>query len=260
MGPGFEYREAAPPAGADLVACVWRSRTVEGEPHDLHVIPDGCIELSYRRGTGTAVFGPDTSWQRLSLDAGIERWGIRLRPAAASALRGAAPADLAGARASPTDLGLRDVPDDAPGEVWLAHTLSLLERGSSRRAADPLATHAALLLARRPELQIRDLAAMLDTSERQLRRRFTGAVGIGPAAYRRISRLHHATAAAIRTPRVSWSRVALDSGYFDQAHLINESRKLTGLTPSELVGSSAAGPSGGMDGACVSSAVAIRPI
>ena len=65
--------------------------------------------------------------------------------------------------------------------------------------------------------------------------------------------------------------VALDAGYFDQAHLINESRALTGLTPSELVGSSsrptpvarddsAAGPSGGADGACVSSAAAVRPI
>ncbi|MYW91622.1 AraC family transcriptional regulator [Amycolatopsis rubida] len=66
-------------------------------------------------------------------------------------------------------------------------------------------------------------------SERQARRRFTLAVGYGPATYRRILRLHRAIALA--PAAATLADLAVAAGYADQPHLIRECRALTGLTP-----------------------------
>lgn len=46
-------------------------------------------------------------------------------------------------------------------------------------------------------------------------------------------RLGRVVAAADRCERPPWSRVAVDGGFYDQAHLIREFRALVGLTPAE---------------------------
>jgi AraC-like DNA-binding protein len=37
-----------------------------------------------------------------------------------------------------------------------------------------------------------------------------------------------------RDQHPSWSRLAIEAGYYDQAHLIREVRVLSGATPAEL--------------------------
>jgi hypothetical protein len=36
------------------------------------------------------------------------------------------------------------------------------------------------------------------------------------------------------SPQVDWATLALDCGYYDQAHLIAEFKEFTGLTPTEF--------------------------
>ena len=62
--------------------------------------------------------------------------------------------------------------------------------------------------------------------------RFREQVGITPKVYCRIRRFQRAVTMATRGRQVEWTRVALDCGYFDQAHFIHDFRSFAGLTPS----------------------------
>jgi AraC-like DNA-binding protein len=61
--------------------------------------------------------------------------------------------------------------------------------------------------------------------------RFKAQVGVSPKRYCRIRRFQQAVARAHRCERVEWAQVALDCGYYDQAHFIHEFRAFSGLTP-----------------------------
>ena len=61
--------------------------------------------------------------------------------------------------------------------------------------------------------------------------RFKTEVGLSPKRYCRIRRFQRALARAHCGHLVDWSQVALESGYYDQAHFIHEFRSFSGLTP-----------------------------
>jgi AraC-like DNA-binding protein len=61
--------------------------------------------------------------------------------------------------------------------------------------------------------------------------RFTREVGVSPKRYCRIRRFQRALVRAHRGERVDWPQLALDCGYWDQAHFIHEFRLFSGLTP-----------------------------
>jgi AraC-like DNA-binding protein len=61
--------------------------------------------------------------------------------------------------------------------------------------------------------------------------RFKTQVGISPKRYCRIRRFQQALARAHRGHSVEWPQVALECGYYDQAHFIHEFRSFSGLTP-----------------------------
>jgi AraC-like DNA-binding protein len=61
--------------------------------------------------------------------------------------------------------------------------------------------------------------------------RFKVEVGLTPKRYCRIRRFQRALMLANRGRQVEWTRVALDCGYFDQAHFIHDFRGFAGLTP-----------------------------
>jgi AraC-like DNA-binding protein len=56
-------------------------------------------------------------------------------------------------------------------------------------------------------------------------------VGVSPKRYCRIRRFQRAVARAHSGERIDWPQVALDCGYYDQAHFIHEFRAFSGLTP-----------------------------
>ena len=61
--------------------------------------------------------------------------------------------------------------------------------------------------------------------------RFKREVGVTPKRYCRIRRFQRAVGLANRGRGVDWASVALDCGYFDQAHFIHDFRAFAGLTP-----------------------------
>ena len=62
---------------------------------------------------------------------------------------------------------------------------------------------------------------------------------MGVKVFSRIIRLRHVLRALERVSsercRVDWARLAVDEGYFDQAHFVRDFRALTGLTPERFL-------------------------
>jgi AraC-like DNA-binding protein len=83
---------------------------------------------------------------------------------------------------------------------------------------------------------VNTVAVDLGVSERHLRRIFREAFGVSPKAYAKLARFNRALHAAREGGCASWASIAAASGYYDQAHLIDEFRTIAGVTPRALLG------------------------
>jgi AraC-like DNA-binding protein len=80
---------------------------------------------------------------------------------------------------------------------------------------------------------VREVARRTGLSHRRFLTIFTADVGLAPKRFCRILRFRHVHALAQQTRQLDWAQLALECGFFDQSHLANEFRKLSGLTPTE---------------------------
>jgi transcriptional regulator GlxA family with amidase domain len=112
-----------------------------------------------------------------------------------------------------------------------------LEARGLPAAPDPLVSRAIALLRAHRRWDgplVRHLVAELPTSERQLERRFERVVGLTPKRYAALLRFERAVA-ALRTG-VALGTVAIEAGYYDQAHFNRDFRRFAGTTPTRLGG------------------------
>jgi len=98
--------------------------------------------------------------------------------------------------------------------------------------ADLVRRAAGAVQMRRPMPSVAELARTLNVGERRLHRAFLDAAGVAPKTYLRAMRLRRALALASRRP---WSVVAVEAGYYDQSHMIDEFHALVGTTPASFV-------------------------
>src|SRR5262249_5650115 len=75
------------------------------------------------------------------------------------------------------------------------------------------------------------VTAKVGLSAKRFIERFKIDVGMTPKRYCRIRRFQRAVTVASQGVDVDWAQVALDCGYFDQAHFIHDFRTFAGLTP-----------------------------
>ncbi|MDH6280228.1 helix-turn-helix domain-containing protein [Prescottella agglutinans] len=203
-------------------AVVWHSvRTTDGS-----VLPDGCMDLVWRSGD-VVVAGPDTQPFAVPGSA-VPSVGLRLPPGVLPHVLGVPAAhlrdrrvllaDVIGRRAAAGLVGL--APHDA-AEVFEAFVRAkLAEVGPTQ----PVVTETARLLA--AGRSVADVADTVGLSARALHRLGTRSFGYGPKTLAGILRLQRARdLARLGTPSAA---VAAECGYVDQAHLIRESRRITG--------------------------------
>ena len=84
-------------------------------------------------------------------------------------------------------------------------------------------------------LKVEGLSKVSGLSVRALQRLFKEYVGVSPKWVIRRFRLHELLERFHAGEGLDGARLALDLGYADQAHLINDFRKLAGFTPTEYV-------------------------
>jgi AraC-like DNA-binding protein len=133
---------------------------------------------------------------------------------------------------------VRDVADAGEDDDRLAAAATDFLLGI-RPPPDPTAQRAAELVAaieRDPGLtRVEQLAERSGTTPRTLQRLFNEYVGIGPKWVINRYRLHEAIERLARGGPADWAGLALDLGYFDQAHFIRDFHALVGRSPGDYV-------------------------
>ena len=81
--------------------------------------------------------------------------------------------------------------------------------------------------------RIREIARQVGWSHQHLITRFKQQVGVAPRLAARLLRLSRVW--RLIDSGHSWARIAAESGYADQSHLVREFRQFTGTTPNALL-------------------------
>jgi AraC-like DNA-binding protein len=79
---------------------------------------------------------------------------------------------------------------------------------------------------------VSEVTSRLGLLPKSFARRFRERVGLLPKRFSRVRRLQRVLEAIERRQAVDWAEIAVDNGYFDQAHLIHDFQDLVGMTPS----------------------------
>jgi AraC-like DNA-binding protein len=227
-----------------LVECGWARWGPA--TRSLRVLPDGCVDLFVGSQGAVMIAGAATTFYDLGADAECVLAGLRLRPGAAAAVIGR-PVDEFTDRQLPMGSIFGRRGDLVAEKVLTATTprdrvtaLQDMLIGYLARAepsVDTAVTRVIGVLQQHPEQPVSRLAATVDLSERQLRRRFESSVGYGPKRFGRTLRFQRLLdLIRCRDAPVRWAELAAEAGYADQPHLIKECLALAGVSPVGLPG------------------------
>jgi len=230
----IEYREIAPSAAfAGTIECFWSLRSDEAAPAH-RVSPDGCADILFAGGSLQLV-GAMTRYQDYERPAREHVMGVRFRPGAWTGYFG-----VPGHRITDQILPLEG--------LWGARARRLLERLGSADSLEQCAASVEASMGARDEItpverairwlerrhglvSMDQLAGQCGLSPRQFRRLCLEQSGLSPKFLARVLRFRNAVA-RLAGSKVTEADLALDCGYYDQAHFINEFREFSGRTPS----------------------------
>jgi AraC-like DNA-binding protein len=203
--------------------------------------PSGCVPTLAR-----ALFkGADT---RYFLDEGghaVHHLGVDFKPGGTYPFFGPPASELRDAHLPLETLwGIRAV--DEPRER-LMRAQSLQERFDILEAvllghlAHQLKRHPAVIVALRAFSAaprgpvIAQIADQLALSHQRFIQVFRGEVGLGPKQFYRVRRFYWVVQAATREERPNWAQLALDFGYYDQAHFTRDFQQFAGVSPTTFL-------------------------
>jgi AraC-like DNA-binding protein len=239
----FRMRRASPPLDA-FVALIW---TCEREPArwaQERLLPGGSVELVVDLAAPASVdciSGPHSRFFVLDTTMRQRLVGVHFKPGGAFPfvrpplveLRNAEVTldGLWGATAREFRERLGEAATDE--ERFTIVERVLLEQGRGRMRHHPAVAFALREFTRVPHIRtVADVSDAVGLSQRRFIERFSQEVGLTPKVFCRIRRFQRAVRCAHRNRSVNWSEVAVDCGYFDQAHLIHDFQAFSGLTPS----------------------------
>jgi AraC-like DNA-binding protein len=119
----------------------------------------------------------------------------------------------------------------APGPVAALRIVEaeLLARAVRPLERDPAVRYAVAALER--GAAVGEVTERLGLPARRFGSRFAEAVGLRPKRFGRVRRFQRLLGRLAPSPEPNWAALAVECGYFDQAHLINEFRTFSGLSP-----------------------------
>lgn len=253
------YREYAPhPALANNVQCYWSVRVGNSRNERItsRGLSKGHVDLVFATGgafcelaeqwlgqTGNIrcyLVGPLQEAALAHSTSGLFAVGIKMRPGWAFPLLRTPCHELIGCRATAQDIWpeatssyLEQVADadSAEQRLRLLEQLLLKRGGRTNNENRNVCRALELISTTRGRTSIDGVLAGLDVGARQLEREFHRQVGLTPRRMSQIVRIQHALELARGQSKPSWSRIAFECGFFDQAHFIRQFKSVTGLSP-----------------------------
>jgi AraC-like DNA-binding protein len=256
----MRYREIQPRPPVDqFVECFW---TLESDPSiepglPERILPDGCAELILNFGARFRehkengaqelqplhfFVGQMTRPILITATGVVQLIGIRFHPGGTLPFFRHPMHEVTNQAAQLGQLGgalERDLMATTVDQPLLSGKITALEKWFSRRIYDCkhdswLLPLTAQIVRLRGRVSVDELASVAGVSGRQLERRFLQDVGLGPKQLCRILRFQQVLS-AVEQDNAGWSAVAVDCGYYDQAHLIRDFREFAGQTPAVLL-------------------------
>jgi AraC-like DNA-binding protein len=216
-------------------------------PRECH-LPIGTVELVFNlrpnscRTFGGAVFcGPSSEPSVLETAQQSSLMGVHFKPGRAFPFFNLPLSELHNLRVSLTDLwgaSAGDVREQLLTTQTVEARFRLLERVLLAQVSLPLRSHPAIVFALRRfqeaphECTVSEILEQVGCSQRHFVRLFSREVGLKPKLFIRLQRFHRTLCKVGMQSQLDWTDLALDCGYFDQAHLIHDFRAFSGLTPS----------------------------
>ncbi|MBE1497541.1 AraC-like DNA-binding protein [Amycolatopsis lexingtonensis] len=182
------------------------------------------------------VGGLHTSAVLIRQDRVQEGLQLELDPLGVRTLFGVTAAELGGEVADLAGFGLGSLPDRLRELPTWPERFALLDDVLAARAVEPVAPPPELGEAWRRmrgadgRVRVADLASAVGWSRRHLGERFRAELGLAPKQAARVLRFELA-GRLLRRGRADLAALAVECGYYDQAHLTNEWRALAGCTP-----------------------------
>jgi AraC-like DNA-binding protein len=245
-GEQSAYREYRPSARlAKFVECFWTHETVGKTVH--RVLPDGCADLLFMRtGAGSQeliVVGTMTRARLFNLPK-ARFIGVRFRSGMSFLFVPVPGPELVDQRIplreiwGPKANQLQEQLGDCSGPQFMAQIeTQLIEQLYAQPKGQPFLNSTQRVLSWAEEqhgnVRVDDLADLAGLSARQFRRVCLELTGLTPKQLCRAIRFRKAVAQLMNDNRLGSATIALDLGYYDQAHFINEFRAFSGLTPSQ---------------------------
>lgn len=255
----MRYREFHPqPPLNTVIECFWTLESENKAPASSteRILPDGCVELILNFGARflqhiddttllqphTFVAGQLTRPLFITPTGPVQLIGIRFHPGGTTPFIQLPMYQLTdqvvelGAFARDFEslllANIAELPILTDKVMALERVLTklLLERTPDSKALQI----AARIVESNGMIPIDTLALDAGISSRQLERRFLGEIGVGPKLLSRILRFQQVFRAFDDANKISWPLVALDCGYYDQAHLIKDFRQFAQQSPSVL--------------------------
>ncbi|WP_244180683.1 helix-turn-helix domain-containing protein [Amycolatopsis pretoriensis] len=161
---------------------------------------------------------------------------LELDPLGVRTLFGVTAAELSGEVADLAEFGLGALPGRLRELPTWRERFALLDDVLAARAVEPVSPPPELGEAWRRlrgadgQVRVTDLAGEVGWSRRYLGERFRAELGLAPKQAARVLRFERA-ARLLRRGRSDLAGLAVECGYYDQAHLTNEWRALAGCTP-----------------------------
>ena len=127
----------------------------------------------------------------------------------------------------------------SPQEMFQLVELFLLNMAGDKLYEDTKVTsvvYAVTSMFRQPTLlNFKKMGEQIGYSQKHFIELFKGQVGVPPKQYLKIARFQKAIKAIEGNRPIQWSDIAMDSGFYDQAHFINDFKFFSGFTPNEYI-------------------------